>query len=314
MAAYFVRRLSIAVPTLFAIIALSFMLVRAAPGGPFDEEAALEPQVLENLREAYHLNEPLYRQFLIYLGNIARGDFGPSMIYKDFSVNELLASGLPVSASLGLKAVILAALAGGFLGIVGALKQNSLVDYGVMSVAMSGIVIPNFVLAPLLTLVFGIYLKELPWVGQYRGLPVSGWGGLEHQLLPVIALALPQIAIISRLTRASMIEVLRSDFVRAARLKGLSRSRVVTRHALRAALLPVVSYLGPAVAGVVTGSLVIEQVFDLPGVGRYFAQAAINRDYPLVMGVVIVYAAAVIFLNLLVDLLYGALDPRVRLR
>jgi len=314
MAAYFVRRLSIAVPTLFAIIALSFMLVRAAPGGPFDEEAALEPQVLENLREAYHLNEPLYRQFLIYLGNIARGDFGPSMIYKDFSVNELLASGLPVSASLGLKAVILAALAGGFLGIVGALKQNSLVDYGVMSLAMSGIVIPNFVLAPLLTLVFGIYLKELPWVGQYLGLPVSGWGGLEHQLLPVIALALPQIAIISRLTRASMIEVLRSDFIRAARLKGLSRSRVVTRHALRAALLPVVSYLGPAVAGVVTGSLVIEQVFDLPGIGRYFAQAAINRDYPLVMGVVIVYAAAVIFLNLLVDLLYGALDPRVRLR
>lgn len=314
MAEYLVRRLLIAIPTMFVIVALSFLLIRAAPGGPFDEEAALEPQVIENLSAAYHLDKPVSTQFVIYLGNVLRGDLGPSMIYKDFTVNELLMSGLPVSASLGLKALALAVLLGGCLGIVAALNQNRALDFGVMSLSMCGIAIPSFVLAPLLTLVFGIYLKELSDFGATLALPVAGWGGFRYQVLPIIALALPQVAIVARLTRASMIEVLRSNFVRAARLRGLSEVRVVTRHALRAAILPVVSYLGPAIAGVVTGSLIVEQVFDLPGIGRYFTQGAINRDYPLVMGVVIVYAATVLILNLIVDLLYGVLDPKVRIR
>lgn len=314
MAAYLVRRLLIAIPTMFVIVALSFLLIRAAPGGPFDEEAALEPQVVENMQAAYHLDKPIPVQFSIYLGNVLRGDLGPSMIYKDFSVNELLMSGLPVSADLGLKALTLAVLIGCFIGVLAALNQNRALDFGVMSLAMTGIAVPSFVLAPLLTLVFGIYLKEVSGIGAALALPVSGWGGFRHQVLPIIALALPQIAIVARLTRSSMIEVLRSGFVRAARLRGLSEMRVVTRHALRAALLPVVSYLGPAIAGVVTGSLIVEQVFDLPGIGRYFIQGAINRDYPLVMGVVILYASAVLILNLIVDMLYGVLDPRVRIR
>lgn len=314
MAAYLVRRLLIAIPTMFVIVGLSFLLIRAAPGGPFDEEAALEPQVVENMRAAYHLDKPIPVQFSIYLGNLLRGDLGPSMIYKDFSVNELLMSGLPVSADLGLKALTLGVLIGCFIGVVAALNQNRALDFGVMSLAMTGIAVPSFVLAPLLTLIFGIYLKEASGIGAALALPVSGWGGFRHQVLPIIALALPQIAIVSRLTRSSMIEVLRSGFVRAARLRGLSEMRVVTRHALRAALLPVLSYLGPAIAGVVTGSLIIEQVFDLPGIGRYFIQGAINRDYPLVMGVVILYAGAVLVLNLIVDMLYGFLDPRVRVR
>lgn len=303
MLSYFLRRLLIAIPTLLVILLLSFVLIRLAPGGPFDAEVALEAQVLENLNRAYNLDRPLWEQFVVYLGNIFRGDLGPSMIYKDFSVNELLASGLPVSASLGLKSIILSILVGSLLGIVAALKQNRAVDYGVMTVAMSGIAIPNFVLAPILALIFGIYLNMLP---------VSGWGGLKHQILPVIAVSLPQIAIIARLMRASMIEVLRSNFVRAARLNGIPERQIIIHHALPAALLPVVSYIGPAIASVATGSLIVEQVFDLPGIGRYFAQGAINRDYPVVMGVVIVYAAAIIMLNLLVDLIYGLLDPKVR--
>lgn len=314
MAAYLVRRLLIAIPTMFVIIALSFLLIRAAPGGPFDEEVALEPQVVENMQAAYHLDKPVLTQFAIYLGNVLQGDLGPSMIYRDFSVNELLMSGLPVSADLGLKALALGVLIGCCIGVVAALNQNRALDFSVMTLAMSGIAVPSFVLAPLLTLVFGIYLKEVSGIGAWLALPVSGWGGFRHQVLPIVALALPQIAIVARLTRSSMIEVLRSGFVRAARLRGLSEMRVVARHALRAALLPVVSYLGPAIAGVVTGSLIIEQVFDLPGIGRYFIQGAINRDYPLVMGVVILYASAVLILNLIVDMLYGFLDPRVRVR
>lgn len=300
---YFLRRLLIAIPTLLVILLLSFILIRLAPGGPFDAEVALEAQVLENLNRAYNLDRPLWEQFVVYLGNIVRGDLGPSMIYRDFTVNELLASGLPVSASLGLKSIILSILVGSSLGIVAALKQNRAADYGVMTIAMSGIAIPNFVLAPILALVFGIYFNMLP---------VSGWGGLKHQILPVIAVSLPQIAIIARLMRASMIEVLRSNFVRSARLNGIPERQIIIHHALPAALLPVVSYIGPAIASVATGSLIVEQVFDLPGIGRYFAQGAINRDYPVVMGVVIVYAAAIILLNLVVDLIYGLLDPKVR--
>lgn len=303
MLRYATRRLIIAVPTLLAIVVLSFFLIRLAPGGPFDSEVALEPQVLENLQRAYNLDKPVFEQLGLYLANLFQGDLGPSMIYRDFTVNELLASGLPVSASLGFKALVVSVLFGCLFGTIAAVRQNKVADYSVMTVAMTGIAIPNFVLAPILSLIFGIYLSMLP---------VSGWGGLEHQILPIIAVSLPQIAIIARLMRASMIEVLRSNFIRAARLNGLPERQILLYHALPAALLPVITYLGPAVASVATGSIVVEQVFDLPGVGRYFAQGAINRDYPVVMGIVVVYAGAIIVLNLLVDLLYGLLDPRVR--
>lgn len=313
MVSFLMRRILITIPTILFVIILSFVLIRLAPGGPFDTEVALEPEVRENLYKAYNMDKSFLEQFFIYVGNVLKGDLGPSMIYKDFSVNELLATSLPVSADLGLKSVLFAVIVGGSLGIWAALNQNKPADYGVMTVAMTGIVIPNFVMAPILTLIFGIYLKELPGIGQHLGLPISGWGGLEYQILPIIALALPQVAIISRLTRASMIEAMRSSFIRSAQLRGIPQRRVIFRHAVPAALLPVVSYLGPAIASVATGSLVIEQVFDLPGIGRYFAQGAINRDYPVVMGVVIVFATAIIFLNLIVDVIYSFLDPKVRL-
>lgn len=308
------RRLVIAVPTLLIIVSLSFLLIRSAPGGPFDAEAALDPQVVENLKRTYDLDKPLYEQYVIYMRNIAQGDLGPSMIYRDFSVSELLATGFPVTFNLGLKSILVAVLVGCSLGVIAAQNHNTAVDYSIMTFAMSGIALPNFVVAPILTLLFGIYLKQIPGIGEYLGLPIAGWGGLQNQILPIIALSLPQIAIISRLMRASMIEVLRSDYILAAKLRGIPNTRILSHHALRAALLPVISYLGPAIAAVVTGSVVIEQIFDLPGIGRYFVQGAINRDYPLVMGIVIFYAAAILILNLIVDILYSLLDPKVRLQ
>ena len=305
MLSYAVRRLLEAIPTLLVIVALAFFLMHSAPGGPFDSERVLPPEIEANLKAAYNLDKPVWQQFFLYLGSAIQGDFGPSFTYKDFTVAELLATGFPVSMRLGLTAILLAVIIGCTLGIVAAMRQNSSVDYGVMSFAMVGITIPNFVMAPLLTLIFGIYLGLLPvaaWKEPY-------W---LHMILPVTALALPQIAIISRLTRGGMIEVLRSNFVRTAHAKGLPERLIIVRHTLRAALLPVVSYLGPAIAGLVTGSVVIEQIFQLPGIGRYFVQGAINRDYTLVMGTVITYGTLIVFMNLLVDLVYGLLDPRVR--
>ena len=234
---------------------------------------------------------------------ILQGDFGPSFTYADYTVSELIMTGFPVSLRIGLSAMILALLSGLTLGCIAALRQNSRIDYVVMSFAMTGIVIPNFVMAPLLTLIFGVYLRLLP---------VGGYGGIEYLVLPVIALSLPQVAYIARLSRASMIETLRADYIRTARAKGAGDLRVVMRHAFKGALLPVVSYLGPATANIITGSVVIEQIFGIPGIGRYFVQGALNRDYTLVMGVVIFFAVLIIFFNLLVDLIYGLLDPRVR--
>lgn len=305
MLSYAVRRLLEAIPTLLVIVALAFFLMHAAPGGPFDGERVLPPEIEANLKAAYNLDKPIWQQFLIYLGNAMQGDFGPSFTYKDFTVSELIGTGFPVSLRLGLSAIFLAVAIGCTLGVLAAMRQNTRTDYAVMGVAMAGITIPNFVMAPLLTLVFGIYLG---W------LPVAGWGSgaIQNMVLPVIALALPQIAIISRLTRGGMIEVLRSNFVRTAHAKGLPERLIIWRHTLRAALLPVVSYLGPAIAGLVTGSVVIEQIFQLPGIGRYFVQGAINRDYTLVMGTVITYGSLIVLMNLIVDLVYGLLDPRVR--
>ncbi|RCK51730.1 oligopeptide transporter permease [Thalassospira profundimaris] len=306
MLGFTLKRLLGAIPTLFIIVTLSFFLIRTAPGGPFDKERSVPPEVAANLNAVYHLDEPLWMQYGRYLGDVIQGDFGPSFQYRDFTVTELIFRGFPVSLTLGGSAIFLALIIGTTLGTLAALKQNSKLDYAVMATAMTGITIPNFVMAPLLTLVFGVYL---------RWLPVGGWEqGWDQVVLPVIALALPQIAYIARLTRGSMIEVLRSNFVRTARAKGIPERIMITRHALKAGILPVVSYLGPASAAVITGSVVIEQIFSIPGIGRYFVQGALNRDYTLVMGVVIFYGSLIILFNLLVDLVYGLLDPKVRMQ
>ena len=314
MIAYAVRRFFGALPTLFVIITLAFFMMRLAPGGPFDTQRHLPPEIERNVAAAYNLDKPLYQQYLLYLNRLAHLDFGPSFRNKDFTVTQLIAEGLPVSARLGLAAITLAVLFGISLGVTAALNQNRWSDHSVMTLAMIGITIPTFVTAPILTLIFGVYGVRL--FGLHLSLPVGGWedGSLRNMILPVVVLALPQIAIISRLVRGSTIEVLHSNYVLTARAKGLPAHLIVSRHVLRAALVPLVSYLGPAMAGLLTGSLIVEQIFGLPGIGRYFVQAAINRDYTLVMGVLIYYATFIILLNLLADILYAALDPRVRLK
>jgi oligopeptide transport system permease protein len=260
---------------------------------------------MENLNRTFNLDKPLWQQFGLYLGNLATGDLGPSFVYRDYSVNELFKSGLPVSIQLGGAALALALLMGTALGSVAALNQNTGVDYGVVGLATFGLTIPTFVTAPILSLVFGV------WLGW---LPAGGWGdgALENKILPVATLALPQLAIITRLTRGSMIEALRSNHVRTARAYGLNHWSVVVKHALRSAVLPVISYSGPAAAALLTGSVVVETIFGIPGIGRYFVLAALNRDYTLVMGTVVVVAVFVILFNLIVDLLYAVVDPRVR--
>ena len=305
MLRYVLERLLGAIPTLFFIVTISFFLIRIAPGGPFDLERPLEAKVMENLNRIYHLNEPLWNQYLIYLKNIAVLDFGPSFYFRDFSINELFAASLPISIQLGLSALVLALIVGGVLGVIAALRQNHGLDYSVMAAATLGVTIPNFVVAPVLQLVLGV---------NFGWLPVGGWaaGNDAYAILPVVTLALPQIAVVARLTRGSMIEALRSNHVRTARAYGLSAYTVIVVHALRGALLPVVSYLGPAAAALLTGSVVVETIFGIPGIGRYFVQGALNRDYTLVMGTVVIVACFVILFNLLVDLLYALLDPRVR--
>lgn len=304
MLRYTVRRILGAIPTILIIIAVAFFMIRLAPGGPFATDKPLPVEIRRNIEKAYHLDEPLYMQFGRYLGNLAQGDFGPSFRMRDYTVNQLLEQGFPYSLQIGLIAIAIATFLGIFLGTVAALNQNSPGDYGTMAIAMIGITIPNFVVAPLLVLVLAVGWRLLPAGGI-----TAGWTSF---ILPIVALSLPPTAYIARLTRASMIEVLRSNFIRTARAKGLPERITIMRHTLRAGLLPVVSYLGPTTAGIITGSIVIEQIFGIPGIGRYFIQGALNRDYTLVMGTVVLIAVLIILLNLLVDLLYGALDPRVR--
>lgn len=305
MLSYALRRLLVAVPTLFVIVTLSFFLIRVAPGGPFDLIPDLDPAAAENLRKAYDLDKPLLEQYGNYLWRLANGDLGPSLAYRDRTVAELIAEGLPVSAQLGLTAIFVGLFGGMLCGIVAALRKNSAVDFTVMAIAMAGVGIPTFVTAPLLTLFFGLYLG---W------LPLSGWndGQFAHIILPVAALALPTLAGIARITRGSMLESLSADYVRTARAKGLPEWKVISRHVLRPACMPVVSYLGPAIAGAMTGSVVIETIFGLPGIGRAFVEGALNRDYSLILGIVIIYATLILLLNLLADIAYGRLDPRVR--
>jgi len=305
MFAYVVRRLLSAIPTLFIIVALAFFMMRIAPGGPFDGQRKLPPEIEHNMEVAYNLDKPVYVQFFKYLGGVLHGDFGPSFKNKDFTVSQLIMVGAPVSVRLGLTALTLAVMIGLFLGTYAALEQNTFADFATMSGAMIGITIPSFVIAPLSILVFAVWLH---W------LPAGDWshGDLSHIIMPVATLMLPQIAVISRLSRGSVLEVLRSNFVRTARAKGLPGWKIMWRHVLRASLLPLVSYLGPAAASLMTGSLVVERIFGLPGIGRYFIDGALNRDYTVVMGVVIVYAVLILVLNLFADLAYGWLDPKVR--
>nr|WP_321454825.1 ABC transporter permease subunit [uncultured Cohaesibacter sp.] len=305
MLRYVFKRLLTAIPTLFIIVTLSFFLIRVAPGGPFDLERPLEAKVMENLNKIYNLDKSLWEQYLIYLNNVLHGNLGPSFFFRDFTVVEMFGNGLPISIQIGGYALLMAIIVGGFLGVWAALKQNKTPDYAVMTVATMGITIPNFVVAPVLTLLFGV---ALGW------LPVGGWnnGAWQNKILPIITLGLPQVAVVARLTRGAMIEALRSHHIRTARANGLPGWMVVVVHALRGALLPVVSYAGPAAAALLTGSVVIETIFGIPGVGRYFVQGALNRDYPLVMGTVIVIAVFIMVFNLIVDLLYAWLDPRVR--
>ena len=306
MTRYFFTRLAGAVPTLFIIITITFFLMRAAPGGPFDQEQALAPEIKANLQRAYGLDQPVWTQYGRYLKSLLHGDFGPSFKYKDFTVTELIGQGFPVTLQLGVMAIALAVLLGVPLGTFAALHHNSAADTATMSLVVTGIAIPSFVVLPFLGLLFGVYLH---W------LPVAGWqsGSLRHLALPVIALALPPLAYIARLTRGSMLEILRSHYIRTAIAKGLPLHSVIFRHALKPALAPVASYLVPAVASILTGSLVVESIAGLPGIGRYLVQGAINRDYTLVLGMVIIYSALLIVMGLLVDLLYAWLDPRVRL-
>jgi oligopeptide transport system permease protein len=292
------------IPTLLVLITIAFFLIRAAPGGPFDSEKVLPPEIRANLDAKYHLDEPLVQQYFRYLGQIVSGDFGPSFQYKDWTVNELIAQGFPVSATVGGLAVLLAFFAGTLIGIFAAIRQNTAMDYSVMGVAMLGISIPNFVVAPLLILGVAIYAG---W------LPAGGWDwSWQRMVLPVVTLALPAIAYIARLTRGSMIEVLHSNYIRTARAKGLPERIVIFRHALKPAILPVISYLGPATAALLTGSVVIERIYTIPGLGSFFVQGALNRDYTLVMGVVVFYGILIIVLNFIVDLLYAWLNPRIR--
>lgn len=305
MIRYVLRRLLTAIPTIFVIITLSFFMMRIAPGGPFNQERGLDPVIRANLERAYHLDLPLWHQYLIYLGNLARGDLGPSFTMPEFTVAELFRAGLPVSVQLGGLALVWALVLGGALGIIAALRQNRAADVAVVAVATAGSTIPTFVIAPLFQLFFALTLK---W------LPVGGWGdgAMVNKVGPVVTLMLPQLAIVARLMRGAMIESLHAHHIRTARAMGLSDFSIVLRHALRSALLPVVSYAGPAAAALLTGSVVVETIFSIPGIGRYFVDAALNRDYTVVMGGVVVVAVFTILFNLIVDILYAVIDPRVR--
>ena len=302
MKAYVIRRVLELIPTALIIVLGSFALVRLAPGSPFSSEKEIPPEVRRQLDAKYGFDKPLPEQFLRYLGNLLRGDLGPSTKYPQRSVNEIIADGFPVSLTLAGVALVWSLLVGVTAGIIGAVRQNTILDHAAMGAALVGISIPSFVLGPLLVLIFALRLHLLP---------PAGWGDWRHVILPGLTLGTIYAASIARLTRGGMLEVVRSDFIRTARAKGLSERLVIWRHMLRGGLLPVVSYLGPAIASMLTGSVVVEKIFNVPGIGPYFVDAAFNRDYFLVMGIVLLYAFFLLLLNLVVDVAYGFLDPRI---
>ena len=299
------KRLLEAIPTLFVLVTISFFMMRLAPGSPFTSERGYPPEVMANIEAKYHLNEPLTTQYMSYWKSLAQGDLGPSFKYKDYSVNELLAQAFPVSVKLGLYAFILALVLGVTFGVIAALRQNSWLDYLLMTFSMTGVVIPSFVTAPILILLFAVTL---------RWLPGGGWnnGAFNNMILPTVALALVYLAGIARIMRGSMIEVMNSQFIRTARAKGLPMRVIVWKHALRPALLPVISYLGPAFVGIITGSIVIETIFGLPGIGQLFVNGALNRDYGMVLSLTILLGILTIAFNAIVDLLYAVIDPKIR--
>jgi len=303
MLRYIARRLLQVVPVLFVIITATFFMVRFVPGGPFTSEKAIPPEILRNLEAHYGLDQPLWRQYLGYLGQIAHGDLGPSFKYSNRTVNEIIADKLPVSLELGGLSLAVALVVGLTLGVLAAVRRNSWLDYAASSIGMLGICVPTFVLGPLLVLYFAIHLG---WVNA------SGWYGWTDRVLPCLTLGFVYAAYLMRLTRGGMLEVLHQDYIRTARAKGASEIRIVFRHALRGGLLPVVSFLGPAIAGILTGSFVIETIFQIPGLGREFVNSAFNRDYTLVLGTVILYAALIIFLNLLTDIAQVWLNPKLK--
>ena len=306
MIRFIIRRLVSLVPTLFLIVTFSFFIMKAAPGGPFSAERSVPPEVLANINKVYHLDEPLMKQYVRYLGDMLQGKLGPSFRYKDYTVNELIGNTLPNSLILGITALCGALFFGLLVGLISAVKRNSFADYAAMSVAVICISIPLFVIGPILMFIFAVKLKWLPTSGW-----ITGRQGLKTLVMPAIALSLPYFAYIARLSRASILDVLRSDYIRTAYAKGLSYPTVLFKHALKGAMLPVISYLGPAFAGIITGSVVIEKIFLVPGLGTFFVQSALNRDYTLIMGTVIMYSIILIMMNFFVDILYAVIDPRI---
>ena len=300
---FIARRLLETIPVLLIIITATFFMIRFVPGGPFTSEKAVSPEIKANLEAHYGLDKPLYQQYFDYLGSLMKGDFGPSFKYPNRTVNEIIADKLPVSLELGLTSLAVALVLGITLGVVAAIKRNTWLDYVSSSIAMTGICIPTFVLGPLLVLVFAIHL------GWFNA---SGWYTSYDRVLPAATLGLVYSAYVARLTRGGMLEILNQDYIRTARAKGASEFRVIFRHALRGGLLPVVSFLGPAIAGILTGSFVIETIFQIPGLGREFVNSAFNRDYTLVLGTVILYASLIIVLNLVVDVVQVWLNPKLK--
>ena len=297
-------RLLQAIPVILVVITVTFFLVRVAPGGPFDGEKAVTREVKAALEAQYKLNLPLFQQYTSYLGDLARGNLGPSFKYPGRSVNELITAGFPVTAELGLYALLVALVIGGLAGIIAALRPNTAQDYVPMSVAMIGICMPSFLLGPLLVLVFGIHLD---W------LPVSGWGDIPgDKILPSITLGAGYAAYIARLGRAGMLEVLSQDYIRTARAKGLPQWQVVLKHSLRGGMIPVVAFLGPAFAGLLAGSFVVETIFQIPGLGRFYVQAAFNRDYTMILGTTVFLSVLIVLFNLLSDILAAWMNPRLR--
>lgn len=305
MLKFIIRRILIAIPTLLVLISISFVLVHSAPGSPFTDDRDIPPEIMKNIEAKYHLDKPLIVQYMYYLKDVVTWDFGPSFKFKDYSINDLVNESFPVSIKIGFYAFLFAFIVGVSCGVIASLNQNTKIDYLVMTFAMIGAAIPNFVLAPALVLFFAIYMKILP---------AGGWNGGEwkYLLLPVFAMSFRYIASIARIMRASMIEVLNSNFIRTARAKGLNKSYIILRHALRPAILPVVSYLGPAFVGIITGSVVIETIFGLPGIGQLFVNGALNRDYNMVLTLTIIIGGLMILFNTIVDILYAIIDPKIK--
>lgn len=303
MISYIFRRILYSIFVLWIIITITFILMHAIPGGPFTKEKELPQEILKNIEARYKLNQPLYLQYLDYLKNLIKFDLGPSFKYEDRTVNEIIKEGFPVSCILGISATCLAVITGISFGIISALKHNNFIDRGIMLFATFGVSIPNFIIATILMFFFSLKLKLFP-----AGL----WEGFSSAVLPVISLSLHPTAFIARLSRSSLIEVLNQDYIRVARAKGFSWSYVIYKHALKNSLTPVVSYLGPLLAGILTGSFVVETIFAIPGLGKYFVTSIYNRDYTTILGVTVFYSALLIFLNLIVDIVYVYLDPRIR--